>query len=294
MLSSLNHVGINIAKSKLQLVEVVKEASNYCLENVDEIIFEKEFNFNSDNSEIISILQASLNSLTERNPLKSKNISVTLPVNEFTLFEIPFDSALSPSALKEHLNWEYSILFPTHDISEKIIRSHKLYSNDKQSRILVIAVSKLLIELIFNFATENNLNLKFVDISHFASDALINFSNNKTLSIYIDDSHFSISSYINKQLKTIKVFEEIEETSIITSIESFMEVENIAYDNIFIAGSSEVDEQKIAIESKLDLTLEMFNPFKKIETSESFIQNAYYMNRPNSFSASAGIGFRRI
>jgi hypothetical protein len=133
-----------------------------------------------------------------------------------------------------------------------------------------------------------------VDISHFASDALINFSNNKTLSIYIDDSHFSISSYINKQLKTIKVFEEIEETSIITSIESFMEVENIAYDNIFIAGSSEVDEQKIAIESKLDLTLEMFNPFKKIETSESFIQNAYYMNRPNSFSASAGIGFRRI
>ncbi len=294
MLSSLNHVGINIAKNKLQLVEVVKEASNYCLENVDEIIFEKEFNFNSDNSEIISILQASLNSLTERNPLKSKNISVTLPVNEFTLFEIPFDSALSPSALKEHLNWEYSILFPTHDISEKIIRSHKLYSNDKQSRILVIAVSKLLIELIFNFATENNLNLKFVDISHFASDALINFSNNKTLSIYIDDSHFSISSYINKQLKTIKVFEEIEETSIITSIESFMEVENIAYDNIFIAGSSEVDEQKIAIESKLDLTLEMFNPFKKIETSESFIQNAYYMNRPNSFSASAGIGFRRI
>ena len=46
MLSNLNHVGFNITKNKLQLVEVVKESSKYCLENVDEHIFNEEFDFN--------------------------------------------------------------------------------------------------------------------------------------------------------------------------------------------------------------------------------------------------------
>jgi Tfp pilus assembly PilM family ATPase len=290
----MSHVGFSISQNKIQLVEVVKEASKYCLENVDEHIFEEEFDFNSDESKIISILQTSLNSLSERNPIKSKNISFTLPVSAFTFFEIPYEPSLSASALDEHIKWEYSVLFPTHNISEKIIRTHKLYSYDNHNRILVISVSRSLIESLFNFAKQNNLNLKFVDVAHFASDTIINSSKTKTLSVYIDASHFSIASYINQELKTIKVYENGTNFTLLSSIESFIEVENIAYDNIFIAGSNDVDELKIEIETKLKLNIEMFNPFEKIETSEAFIQNAHYLNRPNSFSASAGIGFRRI
>jgi hypothetical protein len=45
MTSSLNHVGFNLTKNKLQLVEVVIQSMKYCLENVDEHIFEEEFDF---------------------------------------------------------------------------------------------------------------------------------------------------------------------------------------------------------------------------------------------------------
>ncbi len=294
MPSRLNHVGLNLTKSKLQLVEVVNEASKYCLENVDEHIFEEDFNFNSDKSKIISILQTSLNSLSERTQFKSKNISFTLPINIFNFFEIPYESSLSEIALEEHVRWEYSILFPTHNIAEQIIRSHKLVSDGSKSKILVVGASRMLVESIFNFTIKNNLNLIFIDISHFASDTSINFSEKKVLSIYVDDSVFSISSYSGKKLKTIKMFEKNTNFDFLNSVESFIENENITYDDIFIAGSSEVDELKIELETKLGLAAEMFNPFQNIQTSESFIQNACYMNQPNSFSAAAGISFRKF
>jgi len=294
MLSSLNHVGLSLTKRKLQLVEVVNESSKYCLENVDEHIFEEELDFNSEESKIISILQTSLNFLIERNLFKSKNISFTLPINAFTLFEIPYEPALSAVALEEHIRWEYSILSPTQNEAEQIIRSHKLTNEGSQSRILVIGVSRLLVESIFKFAAQNNLKLRFVDISHFASDASINLSEKKVLSIYIDDSIFSISSYLNKNLKTIKMYDRKTNLDFLNSIESFVDNENITYDNIFIAGSGEVDDLKIELKSKLNISAEMFNPFENIPTSESFIQSAYFMNQPNSFSAAAGISFRKI
>ncbi len=294
MFSSLNHVGLNLTKSKLQLVEVVNELSKYCLENVDEHIFEEELDFNSDESKIISILQTSLNALTERTQFKSKNTSFTLPISVFSFFEIPYESSLSEVASEEHIKWEYSVLFPTQNIEEQIIRSHKLASENNQSRILVIGVSRLLIESIFKFAKQNNLNLMFVDNSHFASDASINISKKKILSIYVEDSTFSISSYGDKKLKTMKMFNRKTNFDFLNSIESFIDNENISYDNIYIAGSSEVDELKIELESKLNILAEMFNPFESIQTSESFIQNAYFMNQPNSFSAAAGISFRKF
>ncbi|MCF6270298.1 MAG: hypothetical protein L3J41_11340 [Melioribacteraceae bacterium] len=294
MFSNLNHVGLSLTKRKLQLVEVVNESSKYCLENVDEHIFNEEFDFNSDESKIISILQTSFNSISERTQFKSKNISFTLPINIFNLFEIPYESSLSETALEEHIKWEYSILFPTHNVAEQIIRSHKLTNEGNQSRILVVGISRLLVESIFNFAIQNNLNLMFIDVSHFASDASINLSEKKVLSIYVTDSMFSISSYLDKSLKTIKMFERETNFDFLSSVESFTDNENITYDKIFIAGSSDVDELKIELESKLNLSAEIFNPFEKIQTSESFIQNAYFMNKPNSFSAAAGISFRKF
>jgi len=294
MTSSLNHVGFNLTKNKLQLVEVVRESMKYCLENVDEHIFEEEFDFNSDNAKIISILQTSLNSLNERNLLKSENVSFTIPINECTLFEIPYESSLSKEALEEHIKWEYSILSPIQNVNEQILRSHKLTSEGSQNRILVVGISRLLVESIHEFATQNNLNLMFVNISHIASDVLINLSEKKVLSIYLDDSIFSISSYLDKNLKTIKMFGKDSNLDILHSIELFVDNENITYDNIFIAGSSEVVELKVELESILRLTAEIFNPFESIHRSSSFIQNAHFMNRPNSFSAAAGICFRKF
>ncbi len=149
-------------------------------------------------------------------------------------------------------------------------------------------------EAIYTFAAQNNLNLMFVDIPHIASDATINLSKKKVLSIYLDDNMFSISSYLDKKLKTMRVFEKNSNIDIIHSIELFVDNENITYDNIFVAGSGEVDEFKTELESILRLSAEIFNPFECIQYSDSYTQNTSLMNRPNSFSAAAGICFRKF
>ena len=95
-------------------------------------------------------------------------------------------------------------------------------------------------------------------------------------------------------MKTIKIFEKDSNLDILHSIELFVDNENITYDNIFIAGSSEVVELKVELESILKLTAEILNPFESIHHSASFIQNAHFMNQPNSFSAAAGISFRKF
>jgi len=295
MFSILNHVGFNITKNKLQLVEVVRESSKYCLENVDEHIFTEEFDFDLSESKIISILQASFNILVDRNKLKSKNISFSLPLSEFQIFEIPYEKSLSKNALKEHIKWEFSILFPTINVNDYIIRKLKLTSFENETRILVVGLLNKTVDILLNFSLQNNLILKFIDTAHFSSDSNISLvENRKIISIFIDNEICYINLYLGKGLHTTKRFEIVDNNLLIKLITAFMENQNIAFDNIYIASTSDIDELKVELESLLNNSIEMINPFEAIEPSESFIQNAHYLNKANSFSSAAGICYRKF
>ncbi len=295
MFSNLNHVGLNITRNKLQLVEVVREASKFCLENVNEHIFDDEFDFNSEESEIISILQASLNSLTGETPLKSKNISVSLPLNEFKVFEIPFETSLSPSALDEHVKWEFSILFPMLKSEDYIIRFTKLTGRNKEKKLLVVGLSSKLVKSIHKFCVANKLNLKYIDNSHFAFNSTLRISESQNiLSIYLCSVCCSINSYLGKKLHTVKQTEVIDNKSLINFVNEFIENQNIAYDKIFLSSSLDVDELRLGLETELQISVELVNPFDSIQTSKSFIQNAYFLNAPNLFAAAAGICYRKL
>lgn len=295
MLSHLNHVGFNITKNQLQLVEVVRESSKFCLENVDECVFEKTFNFNSDEPEIISILQTAFNSLTKITPLNSKNISFSIPIGEFKLFEIPFETSLSNRAMDEHIEWEFSILFPALNSDEYILRRLKLATRENQKRLLIVGLSKKIIQALYNFSIQNKLKLKFIDNSHFAFNSTIKFRENRNvLSVYLCSNYCSINSYLGKELHTTSQFEVYDNNSIIDSVYDFVENQNIAYDKVHLASSLDVDELRLGLKSKLNISVENANPFDSIATSESFIQNAYFINLPNSFSAAAGMCYRKI
>jgi hypothetical protein len=295
MLSHLNHVGFNITKNQLQLVEVVRESSKFCLENVDERVFERVIDFNSDESEIISILQTAFNSLTNITPLNSKNISFSIPFREFKVFEIPFEASLSPKALEEHIKWEFSILFPTLNSDDYVLRNLQLATRENQKKVLIVGLSKYIIQALYKFSIQNKLNLKFIDNSHFAFNSTIRFRENRNvLSVYLCSNYCSIISYLGKEIQSTSQFEVYDNNSIIDSVYDFVENQNIAYDKIHLASSLDVDELRIGLKSKLNISVENANPFDFVPTSESFIQNAYFINLPNSFSAAAGMCYRKI
>ncbi len=295
MFSNLNHVGFNITQSKLQLVEVVNESSKYCLENVDEHIFEEKFDFDLNESKIIPILQSSLNSLSNRISIKSKNISFSLALKEFQMFEIPFEKSLSKSGLEEHIAWEFSVLFPTLKASDYVIRTLRLVSLEKENRILVVALLKNIVNILSNFSQQNGLNLKSIDTAHFSSDSnIVLLESKKVLSIYLGEELFSINSYLGTELQTSKRFEILGNSFLISSIMDFWENQNIAYNSVYLAGASEMDELKVELEAKINTSVEIINPFQFIDISETFIQNAHYVNSPSSFSSAAGICYRKL
>lgn len=295
MLSHLNHAGFNITKNQLQLVEVVRESSKFCLENVDERVFEGVLDFTSDESEIISILQTAFNSLTNITPLNSKNISFSIPNREFKVFEIPLEASLSPKALEEHIKWEFSVLFPTLNSDDYVLRNLQLKTRENRKKVLIAGLSKHIIQALYNFSTQNKLNLKFIDNSHFAFNSTIRFRGNRNvLSIYLCSNYCSINSYLGKEIQSTSQFEVYDNNSIIESVYDFVENQNIAYDKIHLASSLDVDELRLGLKSKLNISVENANPFELVSTSESFIQNAYFINLPNSFSAAAGMCYRKI
>ncbi len=295
MLSIANHIGFSINQNSLQLVEVVRESARYCLGNVDEHIFDEEINFYSDETKLISSLQTALEEISNRTPLKSSNISISFPISKLIFFEIFYESSLSKDALNNHIEWEFSVLFPELDAKNYLLRNISLHNTEKQNKMLVVAAPKKIVELLSSFAESNNFNLKYIDNSHYSSDSTIILSDNKTtLSVYVDLPFVSLNSYVGKQLNSTSILEVSNKSEQASKIISFIESNNIAYDKIYIASSVEVDELKLELEERNINSIELVNPFEFIPISESFIQNANFINKTIPFSDSAGICFRKF
>jgi hypothetical protein len=86
----------------------------------------------------------------------------------------------------------------------------------------------------------------------------------------------------------------LDNSLLISSIMEFWENQNIAYNSVYLAGASEMDELKVELEAKINTSVEIINPFQFIDISETFIQNAHYVNSPSSFSSAAGICYRKL
>jgi Tfp pilus assembly PilM family ATPase len=293
MFSSLNHVGFNITKTKLQLVEVVKEKGNYCLENVDEEPFDENgFHFNYDESNFINTLQTAFTSLTNRNFLKSKNVSFAIPTELFKFFKIPFEPSLSDSAFKKHLEWEFKMLFPTLDKNDYFLQKLQLAKKTGILQVLVVALPKNIATSLYEFCKHNNLRLRYINAACFSSDSIIDKS--ATLSLYVEQNSVSIAFYTEGELFAF-INKQATGTNKITDILlGFVKQTNITYDSVYIAGTEDMFELKTYLEETLNTPVKMFNPFATIKHSETFIQNGHFLNTPNSFAAAAGICYRKF
>ena len=287
----MNHVGCNITEKQLQIVEVVKGSQGYLLENVDEQRFSNELDFSSSDSTFVSEIQNAIESIWVRHPLQSTRISIALPVDKFRIFNFPYTENLTETKLKEQIDWEFSILFPTLSIEDYIVRpkiiSKSFYSHQE---VLVIAADKIIIQPIHDMFTESNIKLQFVDCSHFASDLLVGKQN--SVSIYVSENVFSASIYSEGKLIGFRKFNPSDTDTLVDYISNITSHQESGLNKFYISGNNKIDETKSVLEDLLKCNFDVIKPFDRIKPSSSFIQNDNYSNHPNLFSAAAGIGFR--
>jgi len=106
-------VGLNLTASKLQFVEIEKESDNLLVSNFGQAFISPAIYFDEQNElQILEQLQASFDELRIRKQIKSSTVSFTLPPELFITIQLPYDSNLNQSELREEFNWEISQLYP--------------------------------------------------------------------------------------------------------------------------------------------------------------------------------------
>ncbi len=301
-----NHAGFTITDSKLQIVEVVYNGNQFILENVDEAYFNEQINFEKDKeTKISALLQGAFNELQIKKSLKSTSVSFTLPFDLFYIMQVPYDNTLLHQDLIEEFRWELSVLYPYIKIDDLVIQYMEIDKNNvyEKSSALVIAIQRKYLEMIHEFTIHNNLNLKFIDNVHLASERALAVSNSLMekgliLSVYFNNKHLSLIFSVqgkpfyfkNFPLKGAGEIPAIIRTEI-TENQQFTITKN-SIDTAFITGDNITDSVVQILRKALDIDFYYFNPFDKIKPNPNLYENNCYSEKNNSFSSAAGIAFR--
>ncbi len=301
-----NQVGINLTETKLQLVEISHKNDSFYLENVDQLILKESINPDLPESKLIAILQDSFTKLNQKNNLTSIYYSFCLPNNFFKIFEIPFEPTLTKKDLVEHLRWELSVLFPQIDEQNYLIQFvevNKTYAR-QQSKAIVFALDKNIINCFNKFCKSNNLELKYIDNAHLASNAFLHLSkafekNEITLSIYIDQSYSSIAVIEGVTPFFFKVTNEsglnfLDQLQLLVKQLEEINIGLNSISKIILSGQSVTDDFLSKISTILNATIIKINPFDRLKVEEKLNSNRLITSQFNSFTAATGIAIRII
>lgn len=300
-----NHVGFNITKSKLQLVEVNFNDNGFIIENVDEEFFPDFISPNDKETKLISVLRAAYNSLILKKPLNSNHISFLLPHDFFKVVNIPFDKTLLDKDLDEIIKWEFSILYPHLLVNDYIIQKIKVENSNliKTNNVIFFALKKRFLNTLNKFAELNNLKLKFVDHVQLAANLIfINSTDfNKqqnSVSIYLTEEsvHFMIYEsttpiYI-KSFTYKYIFEIIDCIKDAFASVKELEIKSELIHKAYVFTDSVTDSIIDQIRTKLNLNLLKVSLFDDIPLSEELKNNEIIIRKIDNFAAPLGLALR--
>jgi Tfp pilus assembly PilM family ATPase len=300
-----DHAGINLTESKLQIVEICYKNDSFYLENVDQIVHSEPLIPDMAENDFIKIIQDSFKKIQNKKPLATSKISFALPNNFFKIFEVPYEDSLVKKDLNEHFRWELSVLYPNYDKANFYIQHIEVDKSNvrQEKKAIILAIEKNCVSFINKFCQLNNLELKYIDNVHLASNAFLYLNKNQpheiSLSIYIDQKYSSISAMegvspfyfkvLNPSVSNI--FDEL--TGAVDKLNEF----NITlkdFQQVLLYGQDITDNFESKLKDFFGLPLKKINPFERLKKEETMLTNPYLRVKSNSFTAAAGIAIRII
>ena len=297
-----NHLGFQLCKDRIRLVEVVYKEDDLYLENIGEQRFEKNVeNF----SDLTGILQSVYDEVLEKKQFNSKFVSYTFPSSFFKAFELPYDPSLLKNDLKDHLNWELKKLYPYEFDTEYLIQNIEYADTfiNRKNYMGVVALPKPLITALVKFSKANNLSIKYIDHPQTASNVFLKmtvdeFSVAAGMSIYVGSDSLSVMLLSNgipvfMQQLSFKTKEEIDSNlkKILDNIiENDVDLSQLGY--ACISGESITDELTGNLSDAFGLQIKAINPFEKIKMNPDSNQFEEFQGNASAFAAPAGLALR--
>ncbi len=297
-------VGLNLTASKLQFVEIEKDLDNILVNNFGQAFISPVIYFDEQNElQILEQLQASFDELRIRKQINSSTVSFTLPPELFITIQLPYDSNLNQTELREEFNWEISQLYPFIPVEDLAIKFYELDSSflPGNNNALVVALNKKYLLLIKKFCLNNNLIPKLVDNASITANNFINsfYIEKNQVTVHIFNSRSSTALFINISSRPafVKVFPKsidnyINKISEEISNKNITTVTNTSHMVAVISGDDLDSELVAEIGRGTELVFEKFNPFDALKLKPDFQNNEITLDNFSSFVSSAGIASR--
>lgn len=296
--------GFNLTSAKLQVAEVAVSDNQVELINVDEVFLNEEINFENDKiSKVGALIQSAYEELQLNTKLNPKFVSFSLPLELFSIAQLPLDERISCQEAIEDFRLQYSVLFPFTDNLN--IKYYEVEPNalSKNHSAIVFGIEKKFIEMIDSFAKSNGLKLLFIDNAHTASNLALNSSNSILckgyyLSIFIQKKNISYIFSLNQKILRMKSFfyNRIGDLPELLNLEFNQEIfSKINVDSLsasFISGDEISPNLVSLLRKSLNIDFIQFNPFDKLKTHPQLFENKFFLKKYNSFSSALGIALR--
>jgi Tfp pilus assembly protein, ATPase PilM len=306
MIKKENQAGLSFTNLKLRIVELINSDDNFTVENVDEAYFSEPVNFEKDKeTKLYSILQNAFDELIIKKPISSSSVSVALPFELFSVMHIPYDNSLLNEDLIEQFRWEFSVNFPHINSRDLVIQYFEMEKNQflDYNSAIVLGIPRKYLHFISGFCDKNELQLKFVDNSHFAAERALALNSRSglkglILSIYVAAKYVSIVFLYEGKPVHCRLLPINNAAEIIPLIKDelknneFMKGGKGSLNEAYINGDDVSDIVVNSLTEKLGISFIKFNPFDKLPYNQELSKNRNFTENYNSFSSAAGIAFR--
>lgn len=301
-----NQAGLSFTNLKLRIVELTNDDEGFIVENVDEVYFSESLNFEKDKeTKIFSVLQNAYNELLIKKQAEYTSISMALPFEFFHIMHVPYDNSLLNEDLIEQFRWEFSVNYPYLNTRDLVIQYYEMEKNNflDFNSAIVLGIPRRYLHFVFGFCEKNNLLLKVVDNSHFATERALSLNHQLeqkglVLSLYLADKFVSVMFIYKGKPVHCKFLPISNAAQIISVIQD--EIKNSEYingdkesiDAAFLSGDDISDTIAGALSEKTGISFIKFNPFEKLPFNPELLKNKNYIENYNSYCAAAGIAYR--
>lgn len=297
-----NQAGINLTESKLRLVELSWGENEITIENADEEKLSGIVDDQITETGLITLILEAYNQIIMRRHIKAKHVSFTLPARLFRIVELPVDDLLTKEDVANHLNWEYSALYPSKSPDDFLLRYFEIgeYQASNSKKILTAAVEKKILGALHKFCVASGLTLRFVDNAHFAANLLIypDTPADNYISVYSDDNIFSMMIFEKGKPRFFKKLDEADPDMAAEKIKNEYELfykgrkENTELKNIFAMGESFTEDAVRIFESRLNAQVRKIHSYGALKCSPDLSNKDIVNNEFHSFAAPIGIAAR--
>lgn len=315
-------VGLNLNGSKICLVDIEHFNSRFQVNTAILREMPVTFSFSAvEDFNSLSALVESINNVVRDHDLESRKTVLSLDNVLVFIKKIPIDGGFTDTEVAEQVLWENEqfILSPREDY---YCGHQRLLPTAKSARpeVLIVTVRKKVIDFLREVFQRTSLDLRWIEVDVFAAQKAIeaNYDIGEKDNIALVDvgrKGLVFTLLVEKEFFLVHNLPVAEQDSDsgehpFTSTESIAkliskELRRLILDNrlgkniedlnwVFLYGERAEEEIAMSLQSIYATSIEIANPFRRLDISPSANVNQQYLDQPGEFLISVGSGLRRV